>query len=139
MVTPDKILSYWILLWYILFIFKIIYINPKFILIVGLFENLMLLFLILDIADTINIFYFLIIIFITKIIPILTLWNCKIKLVDIYYTIGIVCVYVIWLYVTNSIYNPITKFTNSIKNNKPEFPGMIILHYLFDKYLYKRS
>jgi len=139
MVTPDKILSYWILLWYLLFIFKIININPKFVLIVGLFENLMLLFLILDFADIVNIFYFVIIIFVTKLIPILTLWNYKIHVIDIYYTICIVSIYIMWVYVTNSIYNPITKFTNSIKNNKPEFPEMILLHYLFDKYLYKIS
>lgn len=139
MITPDKILSYWILLWYILYILKIIHINPKFPLIIGLFENIILLVLILKVSDPINVFYFIIIILVTKIIPILTLWNCKIHTIDIYYTIGIVIIYIGWLFITNSIYNPITTFMQSVKYNKPINPGMTLLHYLFDKYLYKHS
>lgn len=138
MITPDKILSYWILAWYVLFIFKFIDINPKFILIIGLLENIALLIIILTETDLVNIFYFIIIIFITKIIPILTVWQYPIRVSDIYYSGCIVLLYLTWVYITNSFYNPITTFVYSVKYNKPNTPGMILLHRIFDKYLYGR-
>jgi hypothetical protein len=137
MITPDKILTYWILVWYILYMFKIVHINPKFPLIMGLFINIIMLMIIIRVSDPVNIFYFLIIVSITKIIPILTLWNSQIHTVDIYYTFGVVFIYLLWLYVTDSMYNPITALVQSVKSYKPTNPGMYLLHYLFDKYLYK--
>lgn len=137
MITPDKILSYWVLIWYILYIFKIIHINPKFALIMGLLINIIMLFLIVRVSDIVNILYFSIIMSITKIIPILTLWNSKIHITDIYYTGIVVFTYCIWLFVTKSIYNPITALKQSVTSYKPTNPGMFLLHSLFDKYLYK--
>ena len=136
MITPDKIFSYWIVVWYLLFIFNFIDINPKFILILGLLENITLLLLLIKYSDLVNIFYFLIVIISFKIIPILTLWKFPIYRRDIYYSFGIFSIYLLWLFITNSIYNPYTIWVNSAKSNKPNTPGMILLHSLFDKYLY---
>jgi hypothetical protein len=136
MITPDKIFSYWIIVWYLLFVYKFIDINPKFILIIGLLENIILLILLIKYSDIVNILYFLIVILTFKIIPILTLWNYKIYNQDIYYTFFIFGSYLTWLYITNSMYNPYTTWVNAAKYNKPNTPGMILLHSLFDKYLY---
>lgn len=138
MLTPDKILTYWILVWYILYMFRIVTINPKFALIMGLIINMIMLLFIIRVADMVNIFYFLIVVSITKIIPILTIWNSKIHTNDIYYTADVVCTYLVWLYVTNSMYNPVTALKQSVTSYKPTNPGMFLLHSLFDKYLYKQ-
>ena len=39
MIRPDLIFSYWIYLWYILYIFKVLKYNPKLAIIFGMIKN----------------------------------------------------------------------------------------------------
>ena len=51
MIRPDLIFSYWIYLWYILYIFKVVKYNPKLAIICGMIENLVI-FLLMCIYNT---------------------------------------------------------------------------------------
>ena len=83
MIRPDLIFSYWIYLWYILYIFKVLKYNPKLAIICGMIENLVI-FILMCIYKTkkILVVLFIIMFVILKLIPLYTIWNDKIHLND---------------------------------------------------------
>ena len=130
MVRPDLIFSYWIYLWYILYIFKVIKYNPKFAIICGMIENLIIL-LLMCIYNTkkILIVLFIIMFFILKLIPLYTIWNDKIQLNDdIKNTSLLFIIYLLWIHLNQlTITDWITRTKSLILYNKNELPGMWIL------------
>ena len=96
---PDLVFSYWIYLWYIFYAFKIISYSPKFPLIIGLIDNLVMLLLMLYFGTSKKtILLFLFINMFIKVIPLYYLRNENIKLIDIYFTIGLFIAFIIWLH-----------------------------------------
>ena len=76
----DLVFSYWIYLWYILYAFKITNLSPKFPLILGLIDNIIMFGLMLLYSTSRKtIFYFLIINTIIKVVPLYYLKNEQIK------------------------------------------------------------
>ena len=94
----DLVFSYWIYVWYLLYIFKLIKYSPKLALILGLIDNIiMLLMMLLYGTSTRTIFYFIVINTLIKVIPVYYLRNETIKMNDIYFMFGLFLVFIIWL------------------------------------------
>ena len=72
----DLVFSYWIFVWYLLYIFKVTSYNPKLYLLLGLIENLAYLFLMIYYKN--SLLYISLFIFINvfiKVIPFMSLQN----------------------------------------------------------------
>jgi hypothetical protein len=140
----DLIFSYWIFIWFIFYQLNLIKFSPKFALIIGLIENfIMLIMMLLYKTQIETIFYFVIINTFIKVIPLYYLRNNDINWNDIYFTIILFIIFIVWLYINKKtiignlkliydslIYNKndtpllslIKKFKNNFKNYKnPEF------------------
>ena len=134
MIRPDLIFSYWIYLWYILYIFKVVKYNPKFAIICGMIENLIIL-LLMCIYNTkkILVVLFIIMFVILKLIPLYTIWNDNIKLYDdIKNTSLLFIIYLLWIHLNQlNITDALTSTKNLILHNKNTMPGMTILQYIW--------
>ena len=134
MIRPDLIFSYWIYLWYILYIFKVVKYNPKFAIICGMIENLIIL-LLMCIYNTkkILVVLFIIMFVILKLIPLYTIWNDNIKLYDdIKNTSLLFIIYLLWIHLNQlNITDALTNSKNLILYNKNTMPGMTILQYIW--------
>lgn len=96
----DLVFSYWIYIWYILYALKITTFSPKFPLILGLIDNIIMLILMLFYGTSVRtIFYFIVINTAIKVVPLYYLRNEKTKLKDIYFTILLFGIFVLWLHI----------------------------------------
>jgi hypothetical protein len=132
---PDLVFSYWIYFWYILYAYKFTTFSPKFPLIIGLVDNvIMLLLMLLYGTSYTTIFYFIIINTFIKIFPLYYLRSQHIRTKDIYFTIILFFIFILWLQFnkqslignSNLIYNsilygknktPFMELINKMKNN----------------------
>jgi hypothetical protein len=138
---PDLIFSYWIFVWYLVYIFGIdkTY-NPKFALILGLIQNSFTLFLLLYYRTKIKltIFYFIMMLLL-KIIPLYTvwnsisLWNTTIYKKDVIASIVLFTIYLFWYFIVNkqTLSYAIKLKNDFIFKNKTNTPGIIMLNKLF--------
>ena len=111
----DYIFSNWIVIWYILFMFNLIYYNPKFILIIALIQNTMGLIYKLFFESILNAFILAIIILCMKIIPLYSIIHTKINNKDIYFTLLLFIFYNLWIYINGTnLYDIMIE----IKNNQ---------------------
>ena len=124
MVKPYNIFSYWILLWYILYIFHIASYNPKFILIIAIIHNFFIWIYKLFNYSLKQFIIFSIVFIVIKIIPYISIRNTKIKKRDIIFSILLVLLYLLWININNiSLYKlmielnkdngPLTKIINN--------------------------
>ena len=96
----DLVFSYWIYVWFILYFFHITNFSPKFVLILGLVDNIIMLILMLYFGSSgKTIFLFIIINTIIKVVPLYYLKNQNIKLKDIYFTCILFIIFIIWLHI----------------------------------------
>lgn len=127
----DLIFSNWLLLWYIFYISGIITsINPQFALICALIVNLFVLCLMLYYKTNMKIIlYFVIVMMVIKIIPLLTLTDSPSPTAtDVVFTIVLLGLYLGWLFLNNtSIKEFINDTSSMIFENKINFPGMKLL------------
>ena len=139
---PDLVFSYWTYIWYLFYAFKLTKYSPKFPLILGLIDNIIMFILMLLYGTSRRtIIYFLIINTLIKVIPLYYLRNETIKMTDIYFTVCLFLVFIIWLYLNKQslignlklIYEsllygkdntPFMSFINKIKKN---FKGLEVL------------
>ena len=142
MIRPDLIFSYWIYLWYILYIFKVLKYNPKLAIICGMIENLVI-FLLMCIYNTkkILVVLFIIMFFILKLIPLYTIWNDNIKFNDdIKNTSLLFIIYLVWIHLNQlNITDALTNSKNLILYNKNTMPGMAILQYIGKIFIYSNE
>jgi hypothetical protein len=124
----DYLFSYWIFVWYLLYFFRITKYNPKFILICGIIENIILLFFMIYYkTKTIVILLFIFGMFIIKIIPTYIIWNTNIKGKDILFTFTLFFIYLIWLYINNKSLYYLYNDTKQVVLNKKYFPSTELL------------
>jgi len=98
----DFVFSYWIFLWYIFYILKLVKYNPKWALTIGLIENTFLFALMIFYKNSfINIFLFCFINLFIKILPLWTLRKTKYEINGIYSLIILFCIYLLWLKINN--------------------------------------
>jgi hypothetical protein len=130
MERADFIFSYWVFLWYILFYFGIINVlNPKFAIILGLFENMIILYFMIYYKTKIQLIVaFFIMMVILKLLPIYTIWNTKIRFQDILATLVLFLIYLFWVFINKkSMFGFIQNIKNMILHNKNTLPGMLLL------------
>ena len=137
----DLVFSYWIFLWYLLYIFGVVSYSPKLVLCISVIENTIV-FLIMTFmlqSSTETIAKFVIINTFIKILPLYSVWKDKIHWkTDLYRIFILFVVYVIWCnFFVNKI---VDKQLNLIRNDKntnsynkymlyiltPVTPGMLL-------------
>ena len=126
----DLVFSYWIYLWYALYAFRITYFSPKFPLILGLIDNIIMLVLMLIYGTSKEtIFYFILINTIIKVIPLYYLRNETIKMRDIYFTIFLLMVFVVWLHLNKqSLFGNIKIIHDSLLYGQGKTPFIALLN-----------
>lgn len=135
----DYLFSYWIFVWYLLYFFRITKYNPKFVLICGIIENIILLFFMIYYKTNLNVIIFFIIgMFIIKIIPTYTIWNTIIKRRDILFTFILFFIYIIWLYINNVSLYYVFNEIKQVVFNKKNFPSVELLLKIYN-YFYKNK
>ena len=98
----DLVFSYWIFIWYLLYTLKLTNYNPKFAIGLGLLDNTIMLFLMLLYGTSIKtIVFFIIINIFIKVIPYYYLIKSIIKLRDVYATILLFLIFILWLQINN--------------------------------------
>ena len=129
MTRIDLIFSYWIFLWYIFYIFKLIKYNPKFAILCGIFENFILLVLMFFYKTKSKlVLLFFIMVVLLKLIPLYTIWNTYIKYTDIVFTLFLFLIYLVWIKYNNKSISDFNQNTmNMILYNKNTLPGMMFL------------
>ena len=141
MIRPDLIFSYWIYVWYILYIFKVLKYNPKLVIIFGMIENLIM-FILMCIYNTkkILVVLFIIMFILLKLIPLYTIWNDKIQFNDdIKNTSLLFIIYLLWIHLNQlTITDALTNAKNLILHNKNTMPGMTILQKIVKIFTYNK-
>jgi hypothetical protein len=125
----DFVFSYWIYVWFIIYFFNYTKYSPKFALILGLLDNIVMLFLMIVWSTSLKtIIWFIIINTLIKVVPLYYLRNELFKIKDIYVTIGLFLIYIIWLHINNqSLVGNIKVIHNSLLYGKNETPFMNLL------------
>jgi hypothetical protein len=125
----DLVFSYWIFVWYVLYALKIIKYSPKFALLFGIIDNIILLFLmVLFGSNKRTIFYFILINSVIKVLPYYTLIKERIKISDIYFTGVLLLIFIMWLHINKqSLVGNIKLIHNSLIYNKNETPFLSLL------------
>lgn len=126
----DLVFSYWIYFWYILYAFKITNFSPKFPLILGLIDNIIMLILMLMYGTSKRtIFYFIIINTLIKIVPLYYLRNESIRTKDIGFTIFLFAVFFIWLHLNKqSLFGNIKLIHDSLLYGQDKTPFMAFIN-----------
>jgi hypothetical protein len=130
----DLIFSYWILAWYIAYILDFTDYIPKFALIAGILENLVVLFYMIRFGSHFRtISRFVAVNTVIKAIPLYTIWNAPIRKRDIIATGFYFLLYLCWLYLNEeSLTGNYKKVMDSLIHNRDETPLMKLLT-KFDK------
>jgi hypothetical protein len=123
----DYLFSYWIVLWYVLYELNLVSYNPKGALIPALLVNGMLLCIMLYYSYSYTII-FVTFVMLIKGIPLWSVWNDPYRLKDVYATIVVFVVYLIWIRMNHVDLNELlNKQLHHIYTNKPIGPGMYLL------------
>jgi len=104
MLRPDYIFSFWIYLFWIIYIFKIYReYNPKLLLLIGVCFDIVLFFFMLYYKTNIYkiVIPFIFVIIFIKIIPLYTLRKNTIKIQDLYFSTFLFIIYFFWLRINN--------------------------------------
>ena len=130
----DFIFSYWILAWYVAYMVKFTDYIPKFVLIVGILENLVVLFYMIRFGSNFRtISRYMGVNAVIKVLPLYTVRNDPIRIKDIIATAVYFLIFTGWLYVNEeSLTGNYNKILDSLINNRDETPLMKMLT-TFDK------
>jgi hypothetical protein len=96
MIRMDLILSYWLFLWWILYEMGIVSDNPKFMLIIGLIVNGMMLMRKIVVGSQ-TIVPFVIVNMVIKVIPLMMLMSTTIMRTDVEASVIVVLLYIVWV------------------------------------------
>ena len=131
----DFVFSYWLFFWWILYYVKIVKSSPKFGLILGLIDNLVILyFMLLHKTKYQTIINFIIINTIIKVIPLYLMKTDKIIINDIKNNFILFVIFIYWINVNGqNLINNIEIIYDSIVNSRDTMPLMQIMNKL-EKY-----
>lgn len=130
MLRIDFIFSYWLFVWYLLYMVRITIYSPKFGLIIALIEGLIS-YMLLKTSSKI---LFAIVIICIKILPLITLWREPIRQKDIWALFVLVVIYNIWLGVHGeTMLGVYKKIQVLLDKNTNQLPFMYILSKIFGK------
>jgi hypothetical protein len=126
----DLVFSYWIFAWYLLYKARLLSYNPKFIIIVGLIENLLLLvYMIMHGSNAHTIQWFIFINTIIKVIPFYTLHNERIQMRDVWFSGLVFGMYAVWIALNRqSLAGNYKTVIDSLVKNRDETPFLKLIH-----------
>jgi len=128
LIRPDFIFSYWIFAWFLLYFFKITEYNPKYLLLLGVIENLITVIMSFYYKTSIKyIVYFIFIMIVMKVIPLYLSWNNKNNFIslrkDLVASISVFVLYSFWLYFNGTdVISIQRRIVDSIIKEKNETP-----------------
>ena len=131
----DFLFSYWIFAWYILYELRIVSYNPKGALVLALLENMIGLMFMAYYSYSYLMLFFIIFI-VLKVLPLWLIRNTPYHVRDVYATIVLFCIYLLWVYINaknTNIVNLIKTQISNIKKNKPLGPIMMFYDRLRNK------
>jgi Na+/H+ antiporter NhaA len=136
MLRPDMIFSYWIYLWYIIYVFKLTKYSPKFALGLGIIDNIIMLFMMIVFGtNKKSIGWFIFVNTMIKVIPFYTLRKGRIQTTDLYFTAGLFIVFIIWLHINReSLSGNVKLIHDSLLYNKNETPFMSLIKKMENNY-----
>jgi hypothetical protein len=122
----DFTFSYWIFIWYVLYILRLTTFTPKIALVLGVIHNILLwLIMFYYKNDWIHIVTFFLINLCIKGIPLWTVRNDPYRWKDFYALVVYFIMYIIWLFVNDQLHTRgIEKGLQQIKDNVPSGPFM---------------
>lgn len=122
----DLVFSYWIFVWFLLYHFRFVTTNPKWLLVFAFIENIgLLLTMIYNSYSFYDIITFIIINIFIKIIPLILLLDTTITKDDIKWYVIVIILFCIWLNMNGT--NILSNIMNNIKNIKEgDFKGPIM-------------
>jgi len=128
----DLVFSYWIYVWYVLYAFKIIHFSPKFPLILGLIDNIIMLGLMIIYGTSRRtIMYFLVINTFIKVLPLYYLRFESIQIKDIWFTIILFIIFIVWLHLhKQSLFGNIKLIHDSLLYGQDKTPFMAFINKL---------
>ena len=131
----DLVFSYWIFAWYLLYMLKFVKYNPKFAIMIGILENIVLLiFMSFNGANRRTIGYFVLINTLMKLLPFYLLRHEKIRIGDIQATFGLFVIYVGWIFLNNQSLPENYKLVYvSLTQNKDTMPFLALVSYVKQK------
>jgi hypothetical protein len=129
-IRADLVFSYWIYVWFVLYILHFTSYSPKFPLVLGLIDNFIMLVLMLYFGSkSKTIILFIIVNTLIKVFPLYYLRNQKIRIKDIYFTVGLFLVFVIWLHINKqSLVGNLKLIHDSLLYNKFQTPFMSLFN-----------
>ena len=122
----DLVFSYWIYVWYVLYALSATKFSPKFPLTLGLLDNIVMLVLMFAYGTSSRtIGYFIVINTLIKIVPLYYLRKEPIKLNDVYFTVLLFLIFVIWIHLNNqSLYGNMKLIHDSLIYGQDKTPFM---------------
>ena len=136
----DYIFSYWIFAFFILYEMGLIKYSPKFLLIIGVIHNfLLLIYFIVRKSSSYDIIKFITINIFIKIIPLYLVWKDKIIKKDIIASFIIFLIFLFWMFINkqfNTTFNEYTKLVKGYTSSKIN-KDQTFLSYAYDE-LYKK-
>ena len=137
MIRVDLVFSYWISLWYLLYILQIVDYSPKFAIGLGIIENFIMLCFMLYFGTKItSIIMFIIINTVIKIIPYYTLKRENIKIKDILFTLFLFIIFIFWLHINKqSLTGNLKLIYDSLIYSKNKTPLMNLFQKIKKNYI----
>lgn len=137
MIRVDLVFSYWISLWYVLYILQIVDYSPKFAIGLGIIENFIMLCFMLYFGTKItSIIMFIIINTVIKIIPYYTLKRENIKIKDILFTLFLFIIFIFWLHINKqSLTGNLKLIYDSLIYSKNKTPLMNLFQKIKKNYI----
>ena len=127
---PHMVFSYWVVLWFILYYFNLTSFSPKFAITVGILENIILfIFMVIWGTSIRTILWFVIINTFIKILPFYYLRHESYNLKDVYATIALFVLFIVWLHINKqSLVGNAKLIYNSLIYGNNNTPVMNLLH-----------
>lgn len=131
----DFIFSYWILIWFIAYFVKFTTFSPKFVFLIGMLENIgVMLFLIHKNTSLKSVFYFFLVVLITKLLPLYFMRNETIKRGDVIFAFALFALYNAWLFINNrNFININMEAIDSMAHDRHDMPMLKLFNYIETK------
>jgi len=131
----DLVFSYWIFTWYLLYMLKFVKYNPKFAIMIGILENIVLLiFMSLNGANKRTIGYFILVNTFIKVLPFYTVRYDTINVKDIQVTLMLFIIYIGWIFLNNQSLPENYKLAYfSLTKNQDTMPFLALISWIKQK------
>lgn len=125
----DLIFSYWIFVWYLLYIFNYTTYNPKFALMLGLIDNIIMLILMLYYnTSKRTVIIFILVNTLIKVLPLYYLRKYVVKWKDIYFTSVLFVIFILWLHLNKqNLVGNVKIIYDSLLFSKDHTPVMALI------------